>query len=107
MRCGFPGKVSAISWTLAKTDADGDHYDFVRVFPDGEDSAETQKKRIRFNGKRVVVFEDEHQAVVIDPPPTTKTDEGEQGGGDQSVTAPESKSEGGGKPKSKPEARPK
>jgi hypothetical protein len=102
MRCGFPGKVSAISWTLVKRDADGDHYDFVRVFPDGEEGAETKKKRIQFNGKRVVVFKDGHQVVVIDPPATNKKSKAEQDGAGQPATAPESKPEG--KEKLEPES---
>jgi hypothetical protein len=106
MRCGFRGKVSAISWTLAKSDAQGDHYDFIRVFPADEDGANTQKKRIQFNGKRIIVFKDDHQVVVIDPPATKENNKAEQVDADQPATAPESRPEGGEKPKRESERRP-
>ena len=69
MRCGFPGKVSSISWKLLMTDEGGDHYEFIREFPHGEDEAMTQKKRIRYTGQRIVIFKDGDQVIVIDPPP--------------------------------------
>ena len=94
MRCGFPGRVSLIAWSLVKKDEEGDHYEFVRVFPHGEDDAKTNKKRIRFCGKRVIVFKDDHQVVVIDRPPKTRKGESEQAGADQLVNAPASAPKG-------------
>ena len=94
MRCGFSGRVSLIAWSLVKKDEDGDHYEFVRVFPHGEDDAKRNKKRIRFGGKRVIIFKDEHQVVVIDPPPKIRKGKAEHAGADRLVNAPASAPEG-------------
>jgi len=69
--CGPPGAVSKLSWSYERSDENGDHYEFERVFPYGEPDQVTTKRQAVFSGEDIVLFEDEFQRVVFrsSPPP--------------------------------------
>ena len=68
MTCGFKGKVAEIVWTFARQKDGKDLYDFSLRFPIKSDDGAAQTKRVSFDGKRVIVFEDKHQVIVIQSP---------------------------------------
>ena len=68
LTCGYPGKVSQLSWTYIDSGEKGDYYELTRVFPADTEDARTYKKKIHYKGERVVVFEDNSQVIVIEPP---------------------------------------
>jgi hypothetical protein len=68
MRCGFPGKVSEITWSFIERRDGKDVYDFTRRFPIKSEHTATQTKQVHFAGKRVIVFEDKDQVIVIQSP---------------------------------------
>ena len=68
MTCGYPGKVSEIKWTFIERRKDKDVYRFTRRFPADAAADSTTSKTVEFSDSRVVVFEDEVQAVVIETP---------------------------------------
>lgn len=68
MACGFPGKVSEIEWSFVERRGDNDVYRFTRRFPTDTSATTTSSKSVEFSDKRVIVFQDELQAVVIEPP---------------------------------------
>lgn len=65
--CGTDGKSSRVKWDYLKTDEAGDHYRFVRKFPDEGPSSTTSTKEIVYAGKEQIVFQDEFQRVLIRP----------------------------------------
>ncbi|NBR85080.1 MAG: hypothetical protein EBS84_15935 [Proteobacteria bacterium] len=67
LTCGYPGKVSEIEWAFVEQRGDKDAYQFTRRFPADTAATATTTKIIEFSDRRVVVFEDEFQAVVIGP----------------------------------------
>jgi hypothetical protein len=67
MKCGWPGRVSEVEWILVERRPENDVYKFTRRFPLGADAASTTNKTVEFRDKRVVVFEDQVQAIVIEP----------------------------------------
>jgi hypothetical protein len=68
MSCGFPGQVSEIEWSFIERRGPKDVYRFTRRFPSDTPTPSTTNKTVEFNNSRVVVFEDQFQAVVIEPP---------------------------------------
>jgi hypothetical protein len=68
MTCGFPGKVSEITWSFVERRDGKDVYDFTRRFPIKSEHTATQTKQVHFAGKRVIVFEDKDQVIVIQSP---------------------------------------
>ena len=73
LTCGHEGKNSTISWTFEGTEGTADVYRFECQFPATKVGAIAGiSKRIKFAGRRIIVFEDEHVAVVMDPDVTPK-----------------------------------
>jgi len=68
MTCGFPGQVSEIEWSFVERHCNKDVYRFTRRFPSDTGTASTTTKIVEFSDSRVVVFEDNVQAVLIEPP---------------------------------------
>ena len=68
MTCGIPGRVSEITWSFVGRHGDRDVYSFARRFPVDAADVSTSRKEVEFSTRRVLVFQDEHQAIVIDPP---------------------------------------
>jgi hypothetical protein len=65
--CGHPGEVSEITWSFVERRGTNDIYRFTRRFPLDTASASTTTKTVAFSTSRVVVFEDQFQAIVIEP----------------------------------------
>lgn len=68
LTCGYPGKVSKISWEFVRQETGQDVYRFERVFPWDMDEHQSTSNVVAFEGAQVVVFQDEHQAIVVDAP---------------------------------------
>jgi len=68
MTCGFPGRVSEVEWSFVERRGTNDVYRFTRRFSSEAAAARVTSKTVEFNESRVVVFEDEVQAVVIEAP---------------------------------------
>lgn len=68
MTCGFPGKVSHLTWEYVGQRGTADLYLFSRRFPFGTQSARTTSNTIAFTGNRVTIFEDADQVVVMEAP---------------------------------------
>lgn len=65
LRCGYPGEVSRVNWSYIHTDKEGDHYEVTRQFPFEDLEQETPKKKVVFQGKPLVVFEDKSHRIVL------------------------------------------
>ena len=63
--CGFPGAVSRVNFEYTRSDGDGDHYHFERLFPYGEPDQKSTQLDVVFTGRELVLFEDEWQRVVL------------------------------------------
>lgn len=87
LTCGYKGRVSKIIWEW-KSDEESVLV-LTRIFPVDSAKPTISRKEIIFKGKRIIVFEDEHQVITIGP----ETAETEQGSAHQSTTRPESKFE--------------
>lgn len=72
MTCGWPTQVSELHWEFLGSDGGADVYQITRRFPADAPRSETVTKKIKFEGKRIVVFEDQYQVVVLDPAKETK-----------------------------------
>lgn len=70
MTCGLPGQVSELKWKFVGSESGVDIYEISRRFPADAPQSVTTTKTIRFSGKRVIAFEDQHQVIVFDPPNT-------------------------------------
>lgn len=68
MTCGFPGKVSEIEWSFVERRGSSDLYRFTRRFPSDTAAVSTTSRNVEFSDKRVIVFQDQFQAIVIEPP---------------------------------------
>ncbi|MFO1043007.1 MAG: hypothetical protein U0941_14550 [Planctomycetaceae bacterium] len=68
MTCGYVGQASEIEWSFVERRNDKDVYRFTRRFPLDTADVSTTKKTVEFSDRRVVVFEDNVQAIVIEPP---------------------------------------
>lgn len=68
IRCGYPGKVSNISWKFIKHEDNTDIYSFERIFPVGVKEQSTTTKAVEYKGEQTIVFKDEYQVVVLDIP---------------------------------------
>ena len=68
LTCGHPGQASEIEWAFIERKDDKDVYRFTRRFPSDTPAATSVNKTVEFRDSRVVVFEDNFQAVVIEPP---------------------------------------
>lgn len=73
LTCGHPGKVSEIHWEFQGSEGNADIYQFTRRFPADAGTSETVTKKIRFEGKRLIIFEDRFQVIVIEPDLTAAT----------------------------------
>ena len=67
MTCGRPTQVSELRWEFLGSDGGADVYQITRRFPADAPQSETITKKIKFEGRRIVVFEDQYQVVVLDP----------------------------------------
>ncbi len=67
MTCGWPTHVSELRWEFIGSDGGADVYEITRRFPADAPQSETVTKKVKFEGKRIVVFEDQYQVVVLDP----------------------------------------
>ncbi len=67
MTCGSPGQVSELHWEFLGSENGADVYRISRRFPADGRQSETVTKKIKFTGKRTIVFEDQYQVIVIDP----------------------------------------
>ncbi len=67
LTCGWPGQVSELRWEFLGSDGGADVYQITRRFPADAPHSETVTKKIKFEGKRIVVLEDQYQVVVLDP----------------------------------------
>lgn len=67
MTCGSAGQASETCWDYLGSEDGADIYEVTRRFPADAQTSETVTKKIRFAGKRLIIFEDSHQVVVIDP----------------------------------------
>ena len=65
LTCGYPGRVSKVSWEWKK--GDGAVLVFTRVFPADSDQPGVFRKEVTYEGRQIVLFEDEHQVIVINP----------------------------------------
>ena len=68
MTCGYAGKVSEIEWSFVERRGTNDVYRVTRKFPSDTPRANVTSKLVEFHDSRVIVFEDESQAVVMEPP---------------------------------------
>ena len=68
MTCGFPGRVSEITWSFIERRDGKDVYAFTRRFPIETPETATATKQIQFSGERLTVFEDKFQVIVIQSP---------------------------------------
>ena len=62
---GYPGLVSKITWEWNKEKKST--FVFTRTFPVDSDAPQISTKEITYEGKRVIIFEDEHQVITIGP----------------------------------------
>ena len=58
MVCGFPGRVSRITWTFLERQENRDVYGIRRVFPADLDKRTSTHKTVAFEGKQVIVFQE-------------------------------------------------
>jgi hypothetical protein len=65
LTCGYPGLVSKITWKWNKDKEST--FVFTRVFPLDSDTPKISTKEITYEGKRVIIFDDEHQVITIGP----------------------------------------
>lgn len=72
MTCGSGGRVSEIHWEFLGSEDGADVYEVARRFQTDAQKSETVTKKIRFSGKRLIIFEDSYQVVVIDPATVSK-----------------------------------
>ena len=73
LTCGYPGLVSKITWKWNKDKEST--FVFTRVFPVDSDTPKISTREITYEGKRVIIFEDEHQVITIGPE-ESKADQG-------------------------------
>jgi preprotein translocase subunit SecD len=67
MSCGHPGIVSEIEWQFVQRQGDKDVYRFTRRFPVDGLATTVKSNSVEFASARVVVFQDQWQAVVMEP----------------------------------------
>jgi hypothetical protein len=68
MTCGWPGKISEISWQFLRHKGAKDIYSFERRFPLDANDCQVTSAEVAFDGAQIVIFQDEHQAIVLDTP---------------------------------------
>ena len=66
--CGYPGKVSKISWKFIQHKENKDIYSFERTFPVYANEQSTTFQVVEYEGKQTIVFQDEYHVVVLDIP---------------------------------------
>jgi hypothetical protein len=66
--CGYPDKVSKISWKFVQHKESKDIYSFERTFPVDTNEQSTTSKVVKYEGKQTIVFQDEYHVVVLDIP---------------------------------------
>lgn len=66
--CGYPGKVSKISWKFIQHKENKDIYSFERTFPVDANEQSTAAKVVEYEGKQTIVFQDEYHVIVLDTP---------------------------------------
>jgi hypothetical protein len=67
LTCGHPGAVSEVSWKYVKTTENGDVYKFTRRFPADAEAPKEETKEVVFQGKKVIVFEDQWHRIGMAP----------------------------------------
>lgn len=68
MNCGPKGQEPVrLSWQFTGSEKQADVYDFTIIFPVGENAVGTSKKKIVYDGKERVIFEDAQQKIYIRP----------------------------------------
>ncbi len=68
MTCGHPGMVSEIEWSFLGRRGGKDKYRFTRRSPANSPTVANSQKEVEFEGRRVVVFEDDAQRIVMESP---------------------------------------
>ena len=68
MKCGFPGHASEIEWVFIGQKDSRDVYRFTRRYPLDTNNVVTTTKDVEVKSRRVIVFEDDKQAIVLEPP---------------------------------------
>lgn len=67
LSCGQDGAVSKLSWEYLSTDEKGDHYRFERSFPHDQPNQTVTKKEVIYQGKEIIIFEDDAQRISMFP----------------------------------------
>ena len=68
MNCGPKGQEPVkLSWQFTGREKQADIYDFTIIFPVSENAVGTSKKKIAYDGKERVIFEDAQQKIYIRP----------------------------------------
>jgi hypothetical protein len=70
LTCGHRGAVTKLTWEYLRTDKEGDHYTFERLFPFEEPTQSSEVKEVTYQGQELVVFEDDVHRIVIRPAPS-------------------------------------
>ncbi len=65
--CGHDGAVSKLNWEYLSTDEKGDHYRFERSFPHDQPNQVVTKKEVIYQGKEIIIFEDDAQRISMFP----------------------------------------
>src|ERR1043166_198291 len=69
MTCGYADKVSKIEWEFVETRDGKDIYRFTRRFPFDTAASTVTNTIVKYDAtSRIVIFQDQFQAIVIDPP---------------------------------------
>ncbi|QDU08949.1 hypothetical protein [Gimesia aquarii] len=67
MTSGQDGAVSKLNWEYLSTDEKGDHYRFERSFPHDQPNQVVTTKEVIYQGKEIIIFEDDTQRISMFP----------------------------------------
>lgn len=67
LTCGHPGNVSQLSWSYLRSDESDDIYEFEYIFPFEGADQQIKKLEVKYNGKELVLFENDAQRIIMRP----------------------------------------
>jgi hypothetical protein len=67
MVCGYPGHVSELSWTFARSSSAGDVYQITRRYPADTDTPSSETKEVTYAGKALTLWQDDYQKIILRP----------------------------------------
>lgn len=67
IRCGYPGRVSKVTWKFLRSSTKGDVYKISREYPTDSDAPAVETKETTYAGKTLTLWEDDHQKIILRP----------------------------------------